>query len=101
AGDAIGLTAPACAPAHGAGRGPGVGDITGVVPRPSLSAASRGFATGAGFAASAAAERGCGSAALAGPRSPGRFRRTRSDPTPTLSPISAPSQIISPPPGEG
>ena len=29
-------------------------------------------------------------------RSPGTFRRTRSDPTATFSPISAPSQMISP-----
>ena len=108
AGDATGLTAPARAVARGAGRGSagcarrgaGVGDMTGVVLRSGL-AVARGFAAGAGFATSVAAERGCGCAALAASRSPGTFRRTRSDPTATLSPISAPSQMISPSTGEG
>ena len=108
AGDATGLTAPAravvrragCGSAGCAGRGGGVGDITGGVPRCLLSAAL-GFAADAGFASSAATERSCGCAVLAASRSPGTFRRTRSDPTGTLSPISAPSQMISPSTGEG
>src|SRR5690242_5655968 len=100
AGDAIGLAAPARGIPRGAGRGSvnragcGAGFDGAVLPSsrpspPDTPAATLGTGLGSGWVV------------LCTSCSPGTFNRTRPDPTETLSPILAPSQMISPSTGEG